>query len=134
MKLTLTTAVIYTAAMGAVIFFCRAFPFIFFARTKNPASKGKQIFLDFVERIAPPAAMTVLAFYSLGPSFKTLLSAAIRELSFSALPVGLPSAVITLAAAILTAAVHLWKRNALISIFGGTALFMILQKIFVVQA
>jgi branched-subunit amino acid transport protein AzlD len=120
--------------MGLVIFFCRLFPFLFFRGPENrrqgaeaetetagngPADPKKQspsrreIFLNFVEKLAPPAAMTVLAFNAIAGSFKT----DIRE--------GPP----VLVAAALTALIHLWKRNFLFSIFGGTAIYIILERI-----
>lgn len=108
-------------AMGAVILFCRAFPFVFFPgrNTLNdetgPKSRSsrREALLDFVEKTVPPAAMTVLAFNSLGGAF--------RENPRDGL--------LVLAASVITALVHIWKRNPLLSIFGGTALYMILQRI-----
>jgi branched-subunit amino acid transport protein AzlD len=114
--------------MGAVIFFCRAFPFLFFQnkppadgdgkgekRTdeKHAAQTGFRRLFTFVEKIVPPVAMTVLAFNSLG--------SAMREDPRQGLPI--------LAAATFTALVHLWKRNSLLSIFGGTAVFMALKRL-----
>ena len=104
-------ALIFVLAMGAVILFCRVFPFLFFDRPGESSARGA--FLIFVEKIVPPVAMTVLAFNILGVSF--------RENSFDGL--------LVLAASVITALLHLWKRNPLISIFGGTALYMILQRV-----
>jgi branched-subunit amino acid transport protein AzlD len=130
MKASLNTALILTFAMGGIIFFCRLFPFLFFREKTDTNRQGekedgnrvdgagkktsrREIFLNFVEKLAPPAAMTVLAFNSIAGSFTTNL----RE--------GAP----VLIAAVLTALVHLWKRNSLFSIFGGTAAYMILERI-----
>jgi branched-subunit amino acid transport protein AzlD len=112
-------------AMGAVIFSCRAFPFVFFSGavssrskdTRSDSSRRTKAFLDFVGRIVPPAAMTVLTFNALGPSFVNLVKG--MEISDS---------LAVIIAACFTAAVHLLKRNPLISIFGGTAVYMILQQ------
>ena len=98
-------ALLLTFAMGAVILFCRAFPFLFSIR--NAAV------LNFVEKTVPPVAMTVLAFNALGGAFRDNLS----------------DGLFALIAAAFTALVHIWKRNPLISIFGGTALYMILQRV-----
>jgi branched-subunit amino acid transport protein AzlD len=106
--------------MGAVIFFCRAFPFFFFRSgdgandAEGDASSGRrEALLAFVEKVVPPVAMTVLAFNALaGPSKGNL-----RE--------GIPA----LIAAGFTALAYLWKRNPLIGIFGGTAVYMILERI-----
>ncbi|MDR2021254.1 MAG: AzlD domain-containing protein [Treponema sp.] len=138
MKVSVNAALVMTFAMGAVILFCRVFPFLFFRERKPgagkdpgppdlPADKGREdppskrtsrrnlreSFLALVEKTAPPAAMTVLAFNA--------VSAPIKEDLSRALPV--------LAASAFTAAVHLWKRNALLSILGGTAFYMVLERV-----
>ncbi|MCL2269992.1 MAG: AzlD domain-containing protein [Treponema sp.] len=115
MKTGVGEALVLSIAMAAAIFFCRIFPFLFF-RGKNGSVSGKRAgaFLSFVEKTVPPAAMTVLTFNSLASP----VQANYREL----LPV--------LAAAAFTAIVHLWRRNPLISIFGGTALYMLLFRFF----
>jgi branched-subunit amino acid transport protein AzlD len=100
-----TDALLLTLAMGAVILLCRAFPFLFFRGGKAGP------FLAFVEKVVPPAAMTVLAFNALAAPLKDR------------------PALTTLAAAALTALIHLWKRNPLLSIFGGTAVYMLLEKL-----
>jgi branched-subunit amino acid transport protein AzlD len=105
-------------AMGAVVLFCRAFPFLFFKANEiseandiggDGRRKGAGAFLDFVGRVVPPAAMTVLAFNALG--------GATRDNPRDGL--------FALAAAAFTALLHLWKGNFLISILGGTLLYMI---------
>ena len=121
---SLTQAIFLVFAMGAVIFFCRALPFLFFSGKKNAAvqtdetekgagSSQKAALLDFVEKTVPPVAMTVLAFNILGASYRDNPS----------------DGLLVLAASVFTALLHLWKRNSLLSIFGGTALYMILQNI-----
>ncbi|MCL2007676.1 MAG: AzlD domain-containing protein [Treponema sp.] len=106
---TLQGALLLTFAMGLVILFCRAFPFLFFSRKDNIQSP----FFTFVEKTVPPVAMTVLALNAIGGS--------LRE--------SLQGGSLTLIAAIFTAAIHLWKRNALLSIIGGTILYMILIRV-----
>jgi branched-subunit amino acid transport protein AzlD len=111
-------------AMAAVILFCRAFPFLFFREKPSageeagngakPGSPG-HAFLGFVERIVPPAAMTVLAVNNLGGT----LNGDFRR--------SLPALIAAAAVALL----HLGKRNSLISIFGGTAIYMILERIII---
>ena len=153
MTTSVNDALLLTIAMAAAIFFCRLFPFLFFRektgsrieerkedkRITRIAARGmdcgakkmdcganeqsaegaadkvsaKTAFLNFVEKTVPPAAMTVLA-------FNALTIPAIEN----------PGEIIpSLAAAAFTAIVHLWKRNPLISIFGGTAVFMLLQRV-----
>jgi branched-subunit amino acid transport protein AzlD len=117
MKTSVGEALILTVVMAAVIFFCRVFPFLFFREhnTTGAADTDRRgaAFTAFVEKTVPPAAMTVLAFNALAGPVKSNPSEIIPALT----------------AAAFTAAVHLWRRNPLISIFGGTALFMLLQRI-----
>ncbi|MDR2607787.1 MAG: AzlD domain-containing protein [Treponema sp.] len=111
MSISTSQAVLYSALMGLAIFFCRAAPFLFF-RGKG-GGKAREAFLVFVEKVVPPAAMTVLAFNSLaGP---------VKEDVRLAIPV--------FTAAALSAALHLWKRNPLLSIFGATAVYMLLVRL-----
>jgi branched-subunit amino acid transport protein AzlD len=102
-----------TFVMGAVIFFCRVFPFIFFRERRGEGSKASETFLSLVEKTAPPVAMTVLAFNA--------LSGPIKDTIHASIPV--------LAASVFTALTHLWKRNALISIIGGTVVYMVLSRV-----
>jgi branched-subunit amino acid transport protein AzlD len=100
-------------AMGAVILFCRAFPFLFFSRGSTIGNACVRRLIDFVEKIIPPVAMTVLTFNILGASFKADSMDGFFALGASA----------------ATAVLHLWKRNFLISILGGTAVYMILCRL-----
>ena len=104
---SLSEALILVFAMGAVILFCRAFPFLFFS-----GGEKKGVFFTFVEKSVPPVAMTVLAFNAIGGAF--------RE--------NIHDGLLVLAASAFTALVHLWRRNALLSIIGGTVLYMVLVR------
>ena len=106
---SLTEALVMVFAMGIVIFFCRAFPFLFFAR----GGENRGAFFSFVEKTVPPVAMTVLAFNAIGGAFRETLSGGL----------------LVLAASTFTALLHLWKRNSLLSIIGGTVLYMVLIRI-----
>jgi branched-subunit amino acid transport protein AzlD len=102
--------------MAISIFFCRFFPFLFFrkaAKDKSPKTKGRAL-LAFVEKTAPPAAMTALAFNAIAAPLKENYSQAISVLAASA----------------LTALLHIWKRGALLSIAGGTLLYMLLRHLY----
>ena len=122
---TTAEALSMVLAMGAVVVFCRALPFMFFSREGNKVDEGSKVgegvresgrrkgagaFLGFVERVVPPVAMTVLAFNALGGAFRD----------------GPANGLLSLAAAVFTAVLHLWKGNYLISILGGTILYMII--------
>lgn len=113
---SLEDALFLVFAMGAVILFCRLFPFLFFRvnETKEGTVSGrKAALLDFVEKTVPPVAMTVLAFNIMGSSFRD----------------NIQDGFLVLAACVCTALLHLLKRNSLLSIFGGTALYMLLHNI-----
>ena len=120
--LSLTQALILVLAMGAVILFCRAFPFLFFGAESSASGEAasektarrRKAFLDFIEKTVPPAAMTVLALNAIGSSFLN----------------NRQDGILVLAASAFTALLHLWKRNALISIIAGTALYMVLRRVF----
>lgn len=116
MKTSITDTLILTLVMGAVIFLCRVLPFLFFREYKNEDPPEKIIrqktFLSFIEKIVPPAAMTVLAF--------NFISMPIKENPRDGITV--------LAASAITALIHLIRRNPLLSIFGGTAAFILLER------
>jgi branched-subunit amino acid transport protein AzlD len=94
-------------AMAAVTVACRATPFVFFMKRRPPKV------VDYLQKYIPPMIMTVLVLGSY------------KNLSLAAWPYGIPEIVAGLA----VAALHLWKRNTLVSIFGGTALYMILIRV-----
>ncbi len=109
--LSISQALVATLAMALVIFLCRALPFIFFSKDLvRPWQAG---FIAFVEKLVPPVAMTVLASTAIVPAF--------AKADGQGLATGL--------AVLFTALAHLWKRNALLSIFGGTAIYMLLSSV-----
>jgi Predicted branched-chain amino acid permeases (azaleucine resistance) len=94
-------------AMAAVTLACRATPFLFFAKRRPPAV------VDYLQKYIPPMIMTILVLGSY------------KATSFTALRDWLPGIVAGLA----VAGLHLWRRNTLLSIFGGTALYMALIRV-----
>jgi branched-subunit amino acid transport protein AzlD len=101
------SALIAVSGMALVILLARAFPFLLFSRRDPPA------LLRFVEKYIPPMVMAVLVIYCLKDIRWTRWPSGIRELVSILAVVGL----------------HLWKKNAMLSIFGGTALFMVLSAL-----
>lgn len=95
------------AAMTLVTVLVRAAPFLFFAKRKPPAA------LDFLQAYLPPALMTVLVLSSF------------KDVHWAEAPHGIPA----LAAAAMTAAVHAWRRNVLLSIAAGTASYIALSRL-----
>lgn len=103
----LVEALAATAIFALVILATRAFPFAVFSRRDPPRA------IRFVEKYIPPAVMAILVVYCLKDIRWACWPSGIREL-------------IALAAVIV---LHLWKKNAMLSIFGGTALYMVLIRV-----
>jgi len=119
MKIGIADALLLSLVMAAVIFFCRAFPFLFFRVKKDGENSLKnpereKAFLSFVEKTVPPVAMTVLAFNSITSPFME----------------NPKDGMLVAIAAILTALLHLLRRNPLLSIFGGTAAYILMERVF----
>lgn len=93
--------------MAAVTFLTRALPFLLFDRGDHPP----RIVL-YLGQVLPPAVIAMLIVYCL------------KGVSFAA-PAGWVPA---LAAGLTAAALHLWKHNDLLSIFGATVLYMVLVQ------
>ena len=103
-------AFIAIVVMAAVTLLTRALPFLLFDRGENPPKV-----VLYLGRVLPPAVIAMLIVYCL------------RTMSFSAPANWVPA----VAAGLVTVALHLWKRNDLLSIFGGTVLYMFLvQSVF----
>lgn len=111
MPLTTGQAIAAVAVMAGVTFLTRLLPFLLFGRGAKPPKT-----VLFLGRVLPPAVIAMLVVYCL------------RTVSFLAAPFGVPE----LISAALVVVLHAWKRNNLLSIFGGTALYMLLvQTVFV---
>jgi branched-subunit amino acid transport protein AzlD len=97
---------------GIVTFLIRAFPFIIMSKKNENMEK----YMVYLSKVLPPAIVGVLIIYTL------------KETKFL-----IPSDVAPkLIALIVVVLLHLWRKNSLISIFGGTVLYMFLvQKIFI---
>ena len=107
--MTLTTgqalAIVGAVTRGAII--TRFLPFLL-----CPDSKPVPKVVEYLGRTLPAAMMGLLVVYCL------------RNVDIAAAPHGLPE-LIALAA---VTALHLWKRNVLLSIGVGTALYMVLVQ------
>jgi len=93
--------------MTAITYFTRAVPFLFFAKRQPPPLLG------FLQKYLPPVVMAILVF------------ASYKDIDYGAASFGIPA----LVAGAATALLHFWKRNVLLSIVGGTALYMALIRI-----
>nr|MDD6336063.1 branched-chain amino acid transporter permease [bacterium] len=85
----------------------RFLPFLFFP-------KGKKIppYLQYLGRVLPYAVIGLLVVYCL------------KDVSLAAYPHGAPEAI----ALVVTGALHLWRRNTLLSLGAGTAAYMLLVQ------
>ncbi len=97
---------------GGVTFLLRAFPFIAFGRGQQPPE-----LVHYIGKTVSPAAIAMLVVYCFCVYFKA------RPFS-AAYGWNLPE----LAAGLLVIALHLWKRNPLLSIIAGVALYMFLVQ------
>ena len=104
-------AVAAIAVMAVVTFLTRALPFLLFDRGEAPPK-----IILYLGRVLPPAVIAMLIVYCL------------RGVSFAAPAGWAPQLIAVLAVVVL----HVWKKNNLLSIFGGTILYMVLvQAVFV---
>ena len=104
-------AIAAIAVMAVVTFLTRALPFLLFGRGDNPP----RIIL-YLGRVLPPAIIAMLIVYCL------------RGVSFGRPADWAPA----LIASAVVVALHLWRKNNMLSIVGGTILYMVLvQAVFV---
>ncbi len=100
-------AIAAIAVMAIVTFLTRVLPFLLFDRGESPPK-----LVLYLGRVLPPAIIAMLIVYCL------------RGVSFST-PDGWVPQLLCVAVVV---ALHLWKHNNLLSIFGGTILYMVLVQ------
>ena len=96
------------AVMSAVTALLRFLPFIIFRGGRKTPE-----YILWMGKALPYAIMGMLVVYCL------------KTVSLAAAPYGAPEFI----ACILTAALHVWKRNSLVSIGGGTLCYMLLVQL-----
>ena len=109
MAISATESIMIIAVCTACTFLERALPFIIF--------RGKEVpeIVRYLGRVLPMAIMATLVIYC------------IKGISFSSIGGWAP----TLIASAVTVLLHLWKSNTMLSIFGGTIIYMVLiQAVF----
>lgn len=94
--------------VAAATILTRFLPFILF-----PQGKKHPRIIDQLSPLLPPAMMGLLLVYSL------------RNVSFASAGQWLPECI----AIAVTAGLHLWRRNSLLSIAGGTITYMLLVQV-----
>ena len=103
--------VIFIFACGLGTFLTRVIPFILL-----PDGKETPKIILYLGRVLPAACMGLLIVYCL------------KDVSLVSYPHGIPEVIGIASVAIL----HKWKGNALLSIFGGTIIYMALvQAVFI---
>ena len=86
----------------------RLLPFLIFGeKRKTPP------IIEYLGKVLPCAIMGMLVVYCL------------KDVSFLSAPFGLPE----LIACVVVAVLHVWKRNSLLSIGGGTVCYMLLVQL-----
>lgn len=111
MQISVVRSLMIIAAVSVVTFFTRVIPFLLFP-------KGKEIppLVKYLGAALPPAVIGMLVVYCL------------KSVDFIAYPHAAPELIAGAAVVLL----HIWKRNNLLSIGVGTALYMFLiQCVFV---
>lgn len=110
--LSIKEAIIASLFIMLVTLLERAFPFILFSR-KNPPK-----IINFIEKYIPPMVMAALLLYCI-KDISFVSNGTVDLKGFLPYTIGIGA----------TIALHIWKRNSLISIFGGTGIYMILIRI-----
>ncbi|MGI6031681.1 MAG: branched-chain amino acid transporter permease [Eubacteriales bacterium] len=110
MRVGLWESLAIIGVMAAVTLLTRALPFFCFRQGEVPG------WVQYLGRVLPPAVMAMLIVYSF------------RNVELFGGSHGLPE----LIAAVTVVGLHVWKRNNLLSILAGTAVYMVcVQVIFV---
>jgi len=107
MTLTTGQAIASIAVMAVVTFLTRALPFLLFDRGDHPPK-----LVLYLGQVLPPAIIAMLIVYCL------------KGITFAS-PAGWAPSLLAGGAAV---ALHLWKGNDLLSIFGATVLYMVLVQ------
>lgn len=104
----MTNTILLIAVAAVVTFVLRAIPFVVFS--------GNREMPPFIKRIAdlmPAAIMAVLVIYCIKGDIAVLSM----------------NSAVTAVSVLVVVVLHLWKRNILLSIFGGTAVYMMLLRL-----
>ena len=106
--LPMNKALILVAVIAVVTFLTRVLPFLIF-----PGNKKTPAFVTYLGNVLPFSVMGMLVVYCL------------KSVNLLTAPHGLPE----LVSVVLVVIVHKWKHNLLLSIAGGTVLYMFLVQV-----
>lgn len=127
--LTPMQAIASIAVMAVVTFLTRFLPFLLFDRGDSPPK-----LVLYLGRVLPPAVIAMLIVYCLRSPAVTVPDGLTAQMS------GWLASIVSffvgwaplLISGVVVVVLHVWKKNNLLSIFGGTILYMILvQAVFV---
>ena len=102
-----STAILAVAICAAVTFFLRLLPFALFSRKETPKA------VSYLGKVLPPAVIGMLVVYCL------------KDVSFVSMSGFLPQ----LIASAVVALAQLWKKNVILRIVLGTAVYMVLVQL-----
>ena len=100
-------AMLIVAVAGIVTAALRFLPFLIFGGDRKPPA-----YITYLGKVLPYAIMAMLVVFCL------------KNVSLVSTPYGLPE----LISCALVVLLHVWKRNTLISIIGGTVCYMVLVQ------
>ena len=98
-------AAVLVAVMSGVTVLLRFLPFMIFRKETPP-------YIAYLGKVLPPAIIGMLVIYCL------------KDVSLLAAPFGIPE----LAAAACVVLLQVWRRNSLLSILAGTAVYMVIVQ------
>ena len=100
-------SILLIVVMSLVTIFLRFLPFMIFGNRKTPDS------IVYLGKVLPYAIMGMLVIFCL------------KNVSFITSPYGIPE----ILACLVVIGLHVYKRNTLLSIVGGTAVYMFLVQV-----
>lgn len=98
-------AIIQIVIMAGITAAIRFMPFALF-----PEGRKRPAFITYLGKVLPYAIIGMLVIYCF------------KNISFVAYPHGIPEII----AGVIVVLLHVWKGNTLLSVFGGTAIYMVL--------
>lgn len=106
--MTTTQSLIFFGIIALTTVFTRVLPFLLF-----PGNRETPAYIRYLGRALPFTIIGMLVIYCL------------RSVSVTTFPFGLPEGI----AIAVIAALHLWKKNTLLSIGAGTVVYMLLIQL-----
>ena len=107
------------AVTGGITIALRALPFIFLGRGKEPAPV-----IRYIGNMLAPAAIAMLVVYCLA-DYIDAATANWANSAASWINITAPAA-----ASVVVVGLQYWKRNSLVSIIAGTAVYMLIVQLF----